>query len=941
MRTHPHLLGRHGRCLVAVILTAALLAPGAASAAQRTFSAGSLIIPASIEYQSDDGVLGTYAMVYVALHLNAKRVAEGKKKISYYWAVQPSKLSQYRCNTATDDLPKYSPTYNDNDGCDFAVQYASGQPVSLVTASGALQAPFSIWNVGYKATVGPERATTQHAINNGSKVVKYLGGAWIVDAVDRQEFLKMLAEEPQLARFHANGTGSANFVNIHSANAAFRAPVASIIVEKPKRIAVTGSTEYPYLVNVLVNAGLCQADTIPNCVGEFDPAGFASGVVLDHYADGAELLEDKVPGCRVVGPTTHGSRLNCEVNGALYGLLWASNSTAAYSAAAVTNLSTFLQVRGNAAYFQYDAVNEIEDVARYKTTTGIGDFKPDVNSAEDCNDQALPAGSKFRSTGGPCLVLAGANQPWAQTGNFVFDGGQGSFKAFSLAAGGAFNVGVTQITQVKTGVTTGPTVASAWYKDNDPEKGLVLYLAGHKFDNDRLWGERLILNTLFAALDVPGIELARSEPVGYKNTRATPNTVRVYQGTYVQKPMPDSNDVITYNPGAAQMWKFPYTVGHLYEHDVTDLATTAQAFGANKNWDASAFGIAPHLGIVPAPARRQLHTYVGGSGNLGWTRIPFHHAETGTSCTDTDGNKKCDLSELLALGNSAGGDHRRAQGEGGRQSLAGRDARAPRLAGARPLLGARPRGRRHADPRAGGQRVRSHLPEQRREARRHRPLHAGHRRPEPLRHRRDLREPAGRRLRGRAGRHAPRLLRLEHRGELVGGRHAAPRGRRRRPGALGHRAARPDPAPRVQRRDGGRHRQRRRRVRKLPVRPERRRRHRLERRDRPVARRAAERDPALAHGAHRVRGGGAERRLLVPRRLGAVRARRDEPAPPRPPLARGRADRGGRPLGRGRRRQVRGGRGLRIPPIPRPSRSSGPTTPTSTTTRRTRPRSPG
>jgi type IV pilus assembly protein PilY1 len=660
------------RATLVATLVAALLAPAAARASQRTFSSGSLIIPASIDYQTDSGVLGTYGLIYVALHLNKARAAAGKKKISFYWAVQPSKLSHYRCDTATDALPSYSPTYNDNDGCDFAVQYAAGQPVSRVRADGTLQAPFDISNVTYRATYGPERATTPtgtvltHSISSATKVVKYLGGVWIVDAVDRQEFLKMLDEEPTLARFHKNGTGSTNFVNIHSANAAFRAPLASVLVDKPKRIAATGANEYPYLLGVLQNAGLCQADTIATCAGVFDQSGFTSGDVVDYYADPAELLEDKLPGCRIAGTKTHASRLNCVVNGELYGTFWASDvpATAAstmFNSTQVTNLSWFLEVRGNAGYFQYNAVNQMENSSsKLQTSTGIDQARKDVSSAEDCNDQTLPVGSKFRSNGGPCLVLSGANQPWAQTGNFVFDGGQGSFKAFSLVTGGTFNVGVTQITQVgppDPDPTKTPTVASAVYKDNDPEKGLILYLAGHKFSNGRLWGERLILNTLFAALNDPGLELARSEPVGYKDTSGATVTTHVYQGTYVQRPLPESNDVITYNASAAQMWKFPYTTGHLYEYDIAAIDpsdSTGQAFGAEKNWDAGAFGIDPWQGIRPAPASRNVYTYVGGSANLGWTRIRFHHSQTGTTCTDTDADDKCDLSELLALGNSAG-----------------------------------------------------------------------------------------------------------------------------------------------------------------------------------------------------------------------------------------------------------------------------------------------
>ena len=650
MHTHLSTTPRLPRAAIAATLIAGLLAPGLARASQRTFSSGSLIIPASIEYQSDNGVLGTYAMVYIALHLNKQRALDGKKKISFYWAVQPSKLSQYRCNTATDDLPRYSPTYNDNDGCDFAVQYAAGQPVSRVSPSGGLEAPFSISNVSYVATYGPVRAASTHEINPASKVVKYLGGVSIVDAVDRQEFLKMLAEEPKLARFHRDGVLGTNYVNIHSANAAFRAPVASVLVDKPKRIAAVGASEYEDLVNVLENAGLCQADTLPNCTGQYTGMSFTSGVVLDYYPDAAELLEDRVPNCRVDGATVHSSRLNCVVNGEMYGMFWAAGGAAAFNATAAANVSRFLEMRGNAAYFQYDAVFGMEQSpVKLQTTTGIDAFNPNVNSAEDCND-ATAGTSHFHSNGGPCLVLGGANQPWAQTGNFVFDGGQGSFKAFSLAAGSAFKVGVAQITKVK----NGPTVASAIYKDNDPDKGLIVYLAGHKFDNGRLWGERIVLNTLFAALQDPGIELARSEPVGYKNTRASPVTTRAYQGTYVQLPLPDSNDVVTYNPAAAQFWRFPYTTGHLYEHDVGAIDTDAQAFSVAKNWDAGSFGTVPWLGIHPAPAERNIYTYVGGSGNLGWTRIPFRHGETGTTCTDTDGDSKCDLSELLALGNAAG-----------------------------------------------------------------------------------------------------------------------------------------------------------------------------------------------------------------------------------------------------------------------------------------------
>jgi type IV pilus assembly protein PilY1 len=644
---------RSVRAAVSAVVVAALLAPAAADA--RQFGSGSLIIPSSVEYQSDDGVLSTYAMIYIALWKNASRA----KKVTFYWAVEPRKLSQYRCDTATSVLPRYSPTYNDNDACDFYVRRDAGQPVSFVGPTGTLTAPFNISNVTYQNSTGPVRANTTRSVGATTTVMKYLGGVWIVDATDREEFLKMLSEEPTLARFHANGAGSANFVNIHSANANFDAPIVSIVKDRPPRIAATGdgsatNGEFGLLVNVLENAGLCQADTVPNCGGTFNASGFASGLVYDFYPNPDDLLADST-GCS-------DGRINCTVNGETYGSFWASDSTGPgmISAQGGENLSTFLETKGNTAFVQYDAIWRVENqvaTGKYLTTAGVLEFQPNVSSAEDCNDQTLPVGSKFRSNGGDCLVLGGANQPWAQVGNFMFDGGQGDFKAFSLN-GGSFEVGVTQVLRVKnSGATLGPTVSAAMYKDNDPEKGLIFYLAGHRFDNGRLWGERLILNTLFSHLGEANPEFARSEPVGYQNTRVSPVTTRVYQGTYIQRPPPESNDVQTYNWAAAQIWSFPYIDGYLYEYDVSDLRTSAESFGSlsGANWNAGA-GLVLGAGrfMKTLPAERRIYTYGNGSANLSWKRIPFDESQTTTACWDGDGNLKCDLSEMLAVGVSAG-----------------------------------------------------------------------------------------------------------------------------------------------------------------------------------------------------------------------------------------------------------------------------------------------
>jgi type IV pilus assembly protein PilY1 len=670
------------RRTLALLLAAAAAAPTAASATNRNFASGSLIIPASLEYQSDTGVLATYGLVYAALWKNATAA----KPITFYWAVQPQKLSQYRCDTTTPPKstdpsspqfltgrnapPLYSPTYNDNDGCDFAVSnavskagnnYVGGQPVSLLTATKGLKNSFSVNDIAYVAGVGPSLASTTHVIDSSTPTVKYLGGAWIIDATDRQAFLDLLANAPELAPFHANGSKSSLFVKIHSANQNFSAPVASVISAKPPQIALLGSNQTTFLTDVLNNAGICTA--IPNCGGTFSASGFTSGVVYDYYANAGDLL-DSVSGYP-------NGRLNGTVNNQTYGLVWAGDG-ASPTAPEIGTLAYYLNTKGNTLFAEYDSPYNIEGTAnRFQTTTGLSDYTPDIASYEDCNDQYLAAGSKFLGNGGACLVYCNATnsscagQPYSQTGNFTFDGGQGSYKGYTPLD--KFATGVQQVLQVGGG---GPTISSAYYKDNNIKEGLIMYLAGHKFDNGRFWGERLILNTIFNRLNpYVGIEIARSEPTGFQNNAATQTTQRVYQGSYMQLAQPDSADVTTFRTGSAQNWQFPYTTGHLYEYDLSNIATSAQSFSKNTNWDAAA--------QLPLPDDRTIWTAIGsgpnplalplGSGPLQWTLVNFRAApmggndsagrplnEVGAFCTDANGDGYCDLAQLLAACNSAG-----------------------------------------------------------------------------------------------------------------------------------------------------------------------------------------------------------------------------------------------------------------------------------------------
>jgi type IV pilus assembly protein PilY1 len=224
-------------------LVAAVAAPGQARAANKIFAAGSLIIPIQQEYQTDEGAVATYGFIYSLLrHAEDSPLPTGcTKPFTIYWAIAPNKLSHHRCNTNTNTLPSYA-SYNDNDGCDFAIQSADGVPVAELTSAMTEAAPFNVFATDYVAASGPRRGAIVSVGNAAASpkktVMKYLGGPWIIDATDRQCFLSMLKNFPELAQYHKNGASTVNangkkaFVAIHSARASFTAPIARIMNRK-------------------------------------------------------------------------------------------------------------------------------------------------------------------------------------------------------------------------------------------------------------------------------------------------------------------------------------------------------------------------------------------------------------------------------------------------------------------------------------------------------------------------------------------------------------------------------------------------------------------------------------------------------------------------------------------------------------------------------------
>jgi type IV pilus assembly protein PilY1 len=620
------------RAAALVALAAALAAPGAVRAANKTFSANSLIIPAQLEYQTDLGILGAYGLVYAILAKNTPATLPTgcTKPITIYWAIEPRKLSQYRCDTNTIALPSYG-TYNDNDGCDLVVQSSDGVPVAQLSSSGTEVVPFNVTKTSYTDTKGPARGATVSIMDKSAAplktVMKYLGAPWIIDATDRQCFLSMLQSIPEVAQYHKNGTGDAHFVEIHSARASFTAPIARLLNQRPPLIGMTGS-KAAFIENVLIDAGLNQI------------TNWNAGVVFDLKTQ-SQLLD------------TTASDPKGMLNSGKYGLFWGADTIDPPTATQLANLNYFLD-SGFGAYIEADSIALLENSDNLQTTTGVSQYTPNVPFYDDCNDRTAGVSTFKSNQKGDCFNYGALSQPWCQTGNSPFDGGQSSYKGYTPLA--AWKSGVANALNF-TDAGTNVSLATARYKGNDVSKGLVIYLAGMRFDNARIWGERMIMNSVIANVPLAsGVELARSEPVGYHNTTVSPAKDAIYQGTYVQLPMPTESDFVNYTPGFTQRWMFPYTAGHLYQYDLSDPSLTgAKSFSCptgvtagcpKSDWDSAL--------TVPLPKNRDIFTVLSGSANLGWQKVQLDYLQTRSGCLDADRDGKCDLAAELAKCNTAG-----------------------------------------------------------------------------------------------------------------------------------------------------------------------------------------------------------------------------------------------------------------------------------------------
>ena len=222
----------------------AILASTSASAVR--FNSGALIIPTQASFQDPCAMVSAYGLVYKLLQADDTLAAQGKQRITIHWAYA-AKNSPNRCVPTnlsptpqtpgscpfpyTPDVctnPPYLDT-NWNDGCDFSVNNTLGAPVTLldnssVAGSGLAPAKTCGSSTGLVGGTFCSRdtktaskdsnlsypnyaaVTIQHTAVKTTNVftVKYLGGAFIIDAPDVPQTIALLSGATVLNDFFGN-----------------------------------------------------------------------------------------------------------------------------------------------------------------------------------------------------------------------------------------------------------------------------------------------------------------------------------------------------------------------------------------------------------------------------------------------------------------------------------------------------------------------------------------------------------------------------------------------------------------------------------------------------------------------------------------------------------------------------------------------------------------
>lgn len=523
------------RLLTSFLLGAALLLPlsTSASAQNRNFEAGSLIIPTDMAYQSE-GIHQAYGLLYQLLSAD----------IDVYWVIDENKTWHHApCDTNGDECAWDCAEEGSGVKCD----YPTASPDFYVGAK-------VVWS-------DTGQAAGSDISNHG-----YRGGPFVVDAADREAALAIVNQ------WNDGSTATRSefvVVTVHEANASFTGFVAKRMVAAPS-IAVFADGNETIANNYLRTAGIPQSNgnefpdnkcgvdtcgpntdnpdmlTVPSIAGDM---GTCENPNNDH-SNGALFNASGGPAfCQIMSMhwgVNDRELVECDGGDCPATQAECNGETITYHGhEVVAEVRSFLAYQTH-FFAECQAVNAYENTVpnpawpylddegrtgHFLTTTGNppacpcnpgpdeGDFECVTDGCGPGQDCCLPSDNKERGAG---FLIADQPDPFKMLRPDVayaqFDGAfertGGSEPAYNLSSYlGTTYKGDRDVTFIT--AETGPGVADVWMtgyvdgvcdvQDTDDDVGGTLadcggkvsYLGGHSYIGKN--GQRLFLNALFEA----------------------------------------------------------------------------------------------------------------------------------------------------------------------------------------------------------------------------------------------------------------------------------------------------------------------------------------------------------------------------------------------------------------------------------------------------------
>jgi len=403
---------------------------GSAAADQRTFPAGSLIIPMNSSYQgaTDHGIFEAYGLMYALL--DHKDAAGDPDPIPVFWCINPNKTSM----TDTDF------SISTDTGVDPAGEYNH--------AGGTVPITTGIYTNG-----------------SGALQIDYFGGPFVIDAA-----------YADAAKTIINGWAN---VNVHVANAPFTSDIGRVLDGVPPKIALLNDKE-----------SHVSGNAVTILAGYLDIAGISGGVYDVVTPNEVGGIATTVDGVAV--PAGDGILEQKDADGKyVYDLLWAPHWTAykdygANAKVVIGKIGDFLD-RGGALFAECASIMNFEyhpsdagtyNVGPWLTTNDIS-HNGGTNNAADIivADPTIP----FTQTGDFAYGPEGGHlhnwEPYNTSNSSLYQSGDFSYGLPVAPPDSTYNDTVQRLIYD----TTGWDYYVAGYKDGDDSKGFVVYLGGHKY----------------------------------------------------------------------------------------------------------------------------------------------------------------------------------------------------------------------------------------------------------------------------------------------------------------------------------------------------------------------------------------------------------------------------------------------------------------------------